>query len=149
MENADILLHINSKTTATKLPEYVQHLAAKIEPVGSRVTCSPPVLNTDEDFLILAKRQYSKSDVFDLLNLDEGWDFGGSIIRGFDPRAHIDETFHSYTRDNVNLIITWSDAFFRRFMAATSVATRLNLLDKRDRIALFQAVLYGQKYGTV
>lgn len=32
---------------------------------------------------------------------------------------------------------------YDRFIAATAVAKRLNLLDKADRIALFQAVLYA------
>ena len=43
----------------------------------------------------------------------------------------------------VNLIVTRNDTFFNRFMAASSVAKRLNLLDKADRVAVFQAVLYG------
>lgn len=48
-------------------------------------------------------------------------------------------------KGDVNLIVTQDNKFYDRFMAATSVAKRLNLLDKADRIALFQAVLYGNR----
>lgn len=53
--------------------------------------------------------------------------------------------FQSFRCDDVNLIVTVDSEFYNRFVAATSVAMRLNLLEKSDRIALFQAVLYGNE----
>jgi hypothetical protein len=50
-----------------------------------------------------------------------------------------------HPRDDVNLIATSDGDFFRRFLAATQVCIRLNLMNKEDRIALFQAVLYGNR----
>lgn len=48
-------------------------------------------------------------------------------------------------RGNINVIVTPEMEFFDRFMAATELARRFNLMEKVDRIALFQAVLYGVK----
>lgn len=46
---------------------------------------------------------------------------------------------------DLNLIVTEDKEFFSKFMAATQIARRLNVLDKGDRIALFRAVLFGEK----
>ena len=35
------------------VPSNLADLATAVRPVGSRVTCSPPVLDTDADFLVL------------------------------------------------------------------------------------------------
>jgi hypothetical protein len=52
--------------------------------------------------------------------------------------------FNSWRGPNAqNLIVTDDLEWHRRFVAATSIAKRLNLMAKADRIALFQAVLYG------
>ena len=61
-------------------------LCLECHAVGSRVTCDPPVMDTDRDMLCLVKD---------------------------------------------------------RFMVATRLAKRFNLQAKADRVALFQAVLYG------
>jgi hypothetical protein len=72
---------------------------------------------------------------------DNGWELGGSDFADSsgDPSA-----FRSYTKAEVNLIVTCSLPFFNKFMAATSVCKRLNLMSKPDRIAVFRAVLYGE-----
>ncbi|MNF99067.1 hypothetical protein D3C84_819530 [compost metagenome] len=57
--------------------------------------------------------------------------------------ANTPMSFQSFTLDDLNLIVTFDPEFYRRFMAATGVAKHLNLLDKQDRVTLFQAVLYG------
>ena len=51
--------------------------------------------------------------------------------------------FRSFRKGDMNIITTESMEFFDRFMTATALAKRFNLLEKADRIALFQAVLYG------
>lgn len=112
-------------------------------PVGSRVTCDPMPPSADVDYLALihdgiAAQFYAE--------LQEGrWEIGGSLIPDDGNRLPREERFQSYRLDDINIIATRSDVFFRRFLAATSVAKRLNLLDKEDRIALFQAVLYGNE----
>lgn len=73
----------------------------------------------------------------------EGWSLDGSEIVVPEHAQSPDERFNSFSKGEFNCIITDSESFFKRFMAATAVAQRLNLLDKSDRIALFQAVLYA------
>ena len=46
--------------------------------------------------------------------------------------------------DKLNLIITSSHKFYKRFSDANRVAQRLVLTNKEDRIILFQYILYGR-----
>lgn len=120
------------------------HLVARIDPVGSRITCNPPVTNTDEDFLILVREEKwepLKSHLF-----SEGWVLDGSEVSDAVNHLTKDERFNSFSCNGVNLIATRSEEFHKRFLAATSVVKKFNLLEKPDRIILFQAVLYGHRY---
>ena len=112
---------------------------AAIQLVGSRVTCIPPPTETDQDVLCFVE----EGDVGDVINglESDGWKFDGSAE--YANALHGGVGFRSYRHGEVNLILTSDFDFYSRFMAATSVAKRLNLLDKTDRIALFQAVIYG------
>jgi hypothetical protein len=127
-------------TVNNRIPKYIRDVASTIHPVGSRVTCSPAPSGTDEDLVILLRQGSS----FPHRRLeDDAWTQDGSRISDQINRVPPEDRFNSFKLDNVNLIITSSPSFFGRFMAATSVAKRLNLMEKADRIALFQAVLYG------
>lgn len=118
-----------------ELPKTMQARVITWAPTGSRVICRPPPLDTDEDWVLLV------SDVaaFGMEALLEGW--SGSPV-ALDA-AKYPHGFASYRKGELNLIVTAGEDFFQRFIAATSVAQRLNLHSKEDRVALFQAVLYG------
>jgi hypothetical protein len=116
-------------------------LIERIEPVGSRVTCDPPPTDTDCDYLALLKCGEWWVD-FRLAMEADGWDVGDDPEGS--PYIDSDTHFRSIRKGSINLIVTDRIWFFDRFMAATAVAKRLNLLGKPDRIALFQAVLYGR-----
>lgn len=117
-------------------------------PVGSRVTCRPAPTNTDADYLLLVG-----VDGVQLLQADlveHGWSIGGSkpvLVDEVDFKP--DEDFTSFTRGELNLIVTASPLFYNRFLAATEVSKALNIMVKADRISLFQAVLYGKRSGDV
>lgn len=118
-------------------------LVESFERVGSRVTCDPAPTDTDEDFLVLAVEPWK---LIDSLKMIHGFKRGGSelVDDETDKDHHASKYgFASLKLGHVNLIITEDSEFYRRFLAASSVAKRLNLLEKADRIALFQAVLYG------
>jgi hypothetical protein len=102
--------------------------------VGSRVTCNPPPTDTDEDWLVLV---FDRAD--DKL-AEAGFTQDGSpeFYTGNDNGG-----FRSWRRGDLNIVTTESAEFFDRFTTATDLAKRFNLLRKADRIALFQAVLYG------
>jgi hypothetical protein len=122
-----------------------QTLFSEYEPVGSRITCDPPPTETDEDWIVLSEDNKGK---FTKVLLDEyGFEKGGSDLVDEEDWDE-DYSFVSLKLGRVNLIITSSPDFYRRFLAASSVAKRLNLLRKDDRIALFQAVLYGNQCFT-
>jgi hypothetical protein len=118
----------------------------KMEHVGSRVTCNPAPTNTDDDWLYLVPDLMK----FVVDAMKDGFYVDGSLMggRNWDERDCPNGLFVSLKKvgDNRNLIITSDDNFYRRFIAATHVCKKLNLLNKRDRISLFQAVLYGVCY---
>ena len=110
--------------------------------VGSRVTCNPPPQGTDADYLV----NYLPEQANALWSAvrEDGWEFGGSEIADDVNTTPESDRFYSHRLGDVNLIITQSQSFAHRFLAASSIAKRLNLMNKSDRIAMFQAVLYGR-----
>jgi hypothetical protein len=120
-----------------------------ITPVGSRETCNPPPIGTDRDWLaLIASSEWS---ALDSALKQDGWELGGSFSAHESVPIPEDDRFCSYTKliDDVleNIIVTDSIVFHKRFLAATGVAKRLNLLEKSARVDLFQAVLYGNDTG--
>lgn len=124
----------------TELPQEcasLQHLSIATYQVGSRVTCNPPVMHTDSDWLVFTLDWQRFIDAATA----EGFEVAGSVPG--DALEQRDSQFTSLRRGDVNLVVTTDTEFLRKFIAATEVCKRLNLLRKPDRIALFQAVLYG------
>lgn len=111
--------------------------------VGSRVTCSPPPTDTDQDVLVLVQKG-GFNDLARWACEDHNFKLDGSEVEDYFDLSPAD-TFRSLSDGEHNIIATEDPIFFRKFMAATHVAKRLNLLDKDDRIMLFQAVLYGNE----
>lgn len=107
-----------------------------IAETGSRVICSPPPTDTDEDYIVLTGKQLVTAS-----NLKaDGWTQDGQ------PEFYTNNDnggFRSYRKGNINVITTQDTKFYNLFLAATYFAARLNLTIKADRIALFQLVLYG------
>ena len=124
---------VNSFSLVPEIADFV----IQYEHVGSRVTCDPVSTGTDDDWLVLVPESNSICEI--LLAL--GWTVDGSHINC----PIWNSVFHSMSSGELNLIITDKPDFYRRFLAATHVAKKLNLLKKEDRIALFQACLYGNK----
>lgn len=117
---------------------------------GSREICNPPPMDTDDDWLVLIAPE-DKEDFlsfFEIGTISEGdriqgpsgWEIGGS-----EPPGEESE-FKSLKKGEFNIIMTTDPSYFKYFEAATTVAKKLNLLDKRDRIMLFAAVMQGTKY---
>jgi hypothetical protein len=104
--------------------------------VGSRVTCHPAPTDTDIDILC----HVSDLLAFIALAEDQGFERGGYGMLPQDRPM----LFISLKRDQFNLIVTTDLDFIDKFILATRVATRMNLLSKPDRVDLFQAILYGK-----
>eukprot|EP00873_Tetraselmis_striata_P030354 jgi/Tetstr1/450618/TSEL_037654.t1 len=98
--------------------------------------------DTDEDWLVYAPGPMMQAAIAFLSN--EGWKLDN-------PNEHYrpeEGVFNSWRKGEVNLIVTGDHSFRRRYLAATEVAKKLNLMEKRDRVLLFQAVLYGNGAAT-
>lgn len=125
------------------MPFDINEIAARcrsVTPVGSRVTCDPPPMDTDEDFLVLVNRLETAEAGLKALGFE-------SSIADRHEYDGAEGSFVSYRRGDTNLLVTTSDTFHDAFLAASHVAKKLNLLRKEDRILLFQAVLYRNRYG--
>lgn len=116
----------------------VQMLALSCVPVGSRITCTPPPTDTDEDYLMLIAQE----DVDTVV---------GALQRaGYEldnPSQHYEPAnsqFNSWRKGQFNLIVTQDPRFFYNFLRATREAKAQNLMDKADRVTLFQRYLYGR-----
>lgn len=109
-------------------------------PVGSRVTCDPPPAGTDEDWLVLTRGDPQPG----LEAAGFTQDGSPEFYTGNDAGG-----FRSWRLGDVNVITTQDAGFHERFMTATHLARRFNLLNKADRIALFQAVLYGVHWSNL
>lgn len=117
---------------------YLQLIKAEISSCGSRVTCNPPPTDTDADYLVIIDIDEAPSLMGALSSL--GWSWEGSNEH---YQNQLNDGFSSFRKKDVNLLVTASPEWSKRHKAATHVCTRLNLMNKDDRIALFQAVLYG------
>jgi hypothetical protein len=115
-----------------------------IVPVGSRVTCSPPPMDTDEDFLLLVEDlteavQKLKSIGFSTNMTDEQEEEYKKLSMVSGGR------FKSLRFGDVNYIVTQSAFFFDRFMTATHICKTLNVMDKKQRVLIFDGV-FGESF---
>lgn len=138
-----VSLYYNPETLRAKplIPVEAFAFVEKAFLTGSREICSPPVMDTDIDVMVKVR-----SKRFATALRKNGWEVfdkrGDKYAKSQNPNDH-DNWFVSCRNGPVNIIYTESWPFFNKFHAAHRVAKRLNLTDKRDRIALFQAVLYA------
>ena len=119
---------------------YWQEIAR--HPTGSRFICDPPVLDTDDDWIILVKDlEYAKCKAarLDWHSADAGYYREGSDHEELGPFVSM-----RHSEGNSNYIFTEDAEFYDRYVAATLLAKKYNLLNKPDRIQLFHGVLYGE-----
>ena len=112
----------------------------EITHVGSRVTCNPAPTDTDDDWLVLIDNHNRMSEI-DAKLKEAGFEIGGSVFRSGSRNEQ--DFFWSYTKGELNLIIVGTVDFYIKFIHSTKLCTKLNLLNKEDRITLFQYILYG------
>ena len=110
-------------------------------PTGSFYICTPQVLNTDKDYIVLVKDlNTSQSKLQDL-------GYVPSVADSDEYDLETEGGFMCYRKGDINLIVTEDEKFFAKFWEATTVAKQLNLKEKHDRIYLFKYVLYGTLEG--
>ena len=104
-------------------------------PTGSSYICNPPVLDTDIDQMFLVDDLEKVSKILEKL----GWKRCGKEEYNVDKWV-------AYRKDNLNALLTDNLDYFNKFLQATEEAKKLNLLDKKDRIALFDKYLNRTAY---
>lgn len=105
---------------------------------GSRHIVNPPVMDTDEDYVLLVK------DVFEA---DAWLECNGFARPSTEEDYELEESsdlLFTYRKDNLNLLVIESPSFFNKWSIATYLAKQFNLAKKEDRVALFKYVLYGE-----
>ena len=117
------------------IPEY---LWSGIYQTGSSVICNPPVNDTDIDYVICSRDK----DPTKLVEFVQSVGFKNSLADQAEYGLD-EEGFYCLRRGSINLIVTGEYYFYEKFVVATKLAKKLNLLKKEQRIALFQYVLYG------
>ena len=103
---------------------------------GSSIICNPPVENTDIDFIICTFDYYK----LDRYLVTHGFKQTSQNEKEYDLPS---EKFTCYRKNNINLIVTEDIDWYKKWVFATKVAKKLNLLKKEDRITLFKAILYN------
>jgi hypothetical protein len=101
-------------------------------PTGSRYICSPAPTDTDEDYVVLL-RPGSKRYIETWMQA-EGFELHG--------RQYNSAEFWSFKKNEngtvVNYITSDNPEFYENFILATEEAKSRNLLNKEDRIKLFE-----------
>ena len=110
-----------------------------VYPTGSRVTCSPAPTGSDWDYLIYIRQDKFESLLEKISNL-------GFKIEGNEEYDMYKNEFVSFRKGELNLIVTCQSEFRDRHVIATKICKQLNLMDKQDRIMVFQGMLYGRYY---
>ena len=113
------------------IPSYLYKVSF---PTGSSYICNPPVTNTDVDEMFLVDDLQEVN--FQLTGL--GW-----TKCGLEEETYQDKPSHwaAYRKENMNALLTTNLKYFMDFFKATEEAKHLNLLNKEDRVALFQKIL--------
>lgn len=100
-------------------------------PTGSRVICTPPVLTTDNDWLVFVPDELQDIAINFLI------DAGATYSE--DQEKYPDGVCFHY--GDVNPILLWDHKTFYRWVVATYWANKLNLTLKADRILFFQSLV--------
>ena len=113
-------------------------------PTGSKYICDPPVTNTDEDWVCWTN--YTDKNIRKVLKRT-GWKCDMGEDEEFDYKVPDELSrypFLSFRKGDINLIVFFDPEGLGWFVEATEIAKRLNVTDKEDRIALFNAVQGGR-----
>lgn len=127
-------------TTITELVEYLKaehkdpfEMTPDAAPTGSRVICNPPILDTDEDWLVFVPESVQSKAIDWLVN--HGAEYPG------DQEHYPDGVcFHL---GSLNPILIWDWTHYYKWVAATWIVQKLNPQSKEERTHYFAALVDG------
>lgn len=115
---------------------------------GSSFICNPPVLDTDQDFVLFTATPYNTRKELEAL----GYTYSSKDAEKYKlDETEVADPFQTYNSfdayrhpdNNHNLIVVNKAIDFTRWKVATLVAKELNLKDKATRVMLFRAIRSG------
>lgn len=109
------------------------------ELTGSQYICDSAPENSDWDYLLEVSS--IKSEVASIASFLVGRGF--SIDAGEHYQEAIQNTFMSFKKDKLNFLLSNNSDWCTKHRIATKLCKRLKLNNKEDRVATFQAILYG------
>lgn len=116
----------------------LEGLGCEVTRTGSQEICNPPPVGSDIDYLVWVPSSDLLGYVVNCLS-GHGYNWEGDV--------HYQEvgksSFMSWRNVEMNFIVTANEVFKKRHKAATAICKKLNVMDKADRVAIFQAFLYG------
>jgi len=98
---------------------------------GSRVICTPPVLDTDLDIVVLVNDYKVRVDIEALGYTLTSKDYGDA------------GEFYCYRKGDINLIVTDQPQWFEKWRSTTELAKSLNLKTKAYRAFFFSVLVDG------
>lgn len=108
-----------------------------VELCGSRVTCDPIPAGADYDYLVFCP---TDDDVRHMVN------YLGAENYKWESSEHYQQVaqtgFMSWRRGDCNVLLTSNHVWLERHHVATEKCKQQNILDKEERIKIFQQILY-------
>lgn len=120
------------------IPSYLYKVSF---PTGSNYICNPPVTDTDIDQMFLVYDLYRTAEELDQL----GW----KECRSKDNKSYPTDVMLAFRLGVNNALLTDNEEYFNNFYKATEEAKRRNLLNKADRIALFEEYIGKKEKSTL
>lgn len=114
------------------MKEIFPHL--KVIQIGSSVTCSPPPENGDIDYLIYVANSQLNNVEITLRSL-------GFVLEG--DEFYDFAIFRSWRKGNINCIVAEDLKWVQRFVAASFIAKKLNLQQKKHRVSICRFIIDG------
>jgi hypothetical protein len=102
---------------------------------GSTVICSPPVTNTDEDYILFVQEECLVK--FYNENFGDNWE---SKISGYEGCI-----LDCFRNGKYNILVTSNLFYYNIWVTATDIAKKLNLTNKDQRVFLFRTI--SQYFG--
>lgn len=122
-------------------PDNIDEWALAVVPVGSRVTCNPPPVGTDQDLLVLVE-DFTALESFECRLSDLDWESESEAYK--ENAAEFNSWRKTVDGTEFNVILTENEKWFDTFLDATFSCKEKNLLTKAERIAEFEK-FFGPK----
>jgi hypothetical protein len=116
-----------------------------VYPTGSRYTCFPPVLDTDDDYIALVEELQKEYTVLESLGWDDCYkDKSQEAAQKYAEEKEYGVLWHAFRKGITNVMITSDLHWYLASVAATELCKAQNIKDKEHRIRIFRNLKYNE-----